>query len=618
MWIAGLVCSAALFLAATAQAATLTVTRPDDPASATCTPANCSLRAAIAQANVDGGNDTIAIRPGTYQLSNAAGGYIGVTARMTLAGAGARSVTIVPAAGSSALWVSSGAVAINGLTFANSTVTGNRGAISAIGTAALALNDDRFTNNGVSGATDGGAVMDGASGQLTINGSTFDANKGYNGGALYSYAPTRVVNSTFVDNTGGNTSSNGDAGAIMVSTGTFINDTITGNECFNGPGCGGAILAGAVTVADTIIAGNLAYESGSHTTATDNCSAGPITIAGPDLQDGTDCTGFTVHGDPRLGPLQNNGGPTDTLEPASTSPAVGAGTNSSCAPVDQRGGARPAPGGGQCDIGAVELNSLTDAAITGSASAQTVTSGAGITYTLTATNNGPDPAVSTIVQDVLPAGAKLNAATASGGTCSGTTTVTCTLGTIAKGATVTIAIAATLNQAGTDTNVATINAPATDAGPGNDSVSFTTAVLPAPPIPTTTAAPVLGGFRQSHSIWREGSAPARIASRPKSKRPPVGTTFSFVLNETASVKLSFARNSHGKCLPHGHQRHWAATPGDASLSLQAHAGTNLVSFDGKIGRSRTLIPGSYTVTIVATNPTGKRSSPSALRFKIAT
>src|SRR6202008_3953207 len=138
-----------------------------------------------------------------------------------------------------------------------------------------------------------------------------------------------------------------------------------------------------------------------------NCF-GKVTVTGPDIEDGTDC-GFTTDGskqvDPKLGLLANDGGPTETMMPTAGSPAIDAGTNATCASHDQRGGARPAPGGGSCDIGAVEVNSLADVAISGSVSPTSLLAGGAVVYTLEATNFGPDPALATSVQNLLPAGA---------------------------------------------------------------------------------------------------------------------------------------------------------------------------------------------------------------------
>ena len=55
---------------------------------------------------------------------------------------------------------------------------------------------------------------------------------------------------------------------------------------------------------------------------------------------------------PLLGPLANNGGPTDTLALLPGSPAINAGGSVGCPATDQRGVPRPP---GHCDIGAFQL-----------------------------------------------------------------------------------------------------------------------------------------------------------------------------------------------------------------------------------------------------------------------
>jgi hypothetical protein len=55
---------------------------------------------------------------------------------------------------------------------------------------------------------------------------------------------------------------------------------------------------------------------------------------------------------PELGPLANNGGPTQTLALLSGGPAIDAGSDMACPPIDQRGISRPQ--GPHCDIGAFE------------------------------------------------------------------------------------------------------------------------------------------------------------------------------------------------------------------------------------------------------------------------
>jgi len=64
--------------------------------------------------------------------------------------------------------------------------------------------------------------------------------------------------------------------------------------------------------------------------------------------------------DPKLGPLQDNGGFTHTFALLDGSPAIDAANLTGCPSTDQRGYFRAADGDGngtrRCDIGALELN----------------------------------------------------------------------------------------------------------------------------------------------------------------------------------------------------------------------------------------------------------------------
>src|SRR5205085_8911148 len=96
-----------------------------------------------------------------------------------------------------------------------------------------------------------------------------------------------------------------------------------------------------------------------------------------------------------------------------------------------------------------------------------VAPGATFTYHLTVTNNGmptmPATTSGVVLTDVLPAGVTLVSATSSSGTCSGTGTVSCALGTFPSGTTATIDIAVTApNGTGTLTNTASVAAATND------------------------------------------------------------------------------------------------------------------------------------------------------------
>jgi uncharacterized repeat protein (TIGR01451 family) len=131
-------------------------------------------------------------------------------------------------------------------------------------------------------------------------------------------------------------------------------------------------------------------------------------------------------------------------------------------------------------------------AITDSPDPATV--GNNLTYTITVSNAGPTGAQSVTVTDVLPGGVTFVSAAPSQGSCSGTTTVTCTLGTInnAASATVTLIVRPTATTA-TLTNSPSVSSSTPDPVPGNNSATATTTVNnPVPAITSlspSTAAP---------------------------------------------------------------------------------------------------------------------------------
>jgi len=91
------------------------------------------------------------------------------------------------------------------------------------------------------------------------------------------------------------------------------------------------------------------------------------------------------HTNPLLGPLQNNGGPTDTMALLDGSPAINAAANAVCPATDQRGFTRPQPAGGSgiCDIGAYEA---TAPDVVTNAATGTTTSAAVLNGTVNPTN----------------------------------------------------------------------------------------------------------------------------------------------------------------------------------------------------------------------------------------
>src|SRR5262249_51185052 len=117
-----------------------------------------------------------------------------------------------------------------------------------------------------------------------------------------------------------------------------------------------------------------------------------------------------------------------------------------------------------------------DLSLTKDDSPDPVVAGGQLTYTLTAHNEGPSPATNVVVGDPLPAGVTFVSANASQGTCDGTSTVSCSLGTLASGASATVTIVVRTPAAGTLTNTATVSSDVTDPAGTNNSATATTTV----------------------------------------------------------------------------------------------------------------------------------------------
>ena len=126
-------------------------------------------------------------------------------------------------------------------------------------------------------------------------------------------------------------------------------------------------------------------------------------------------------------------------------------------------------------------------AVTGSPDPVVV--GSNLTYTITVTNNGPNAATEVSATDALPSGASFVSASPSQGTCSGTSTVICNLGTINSPATATVTLVVTATPGGTVSNTATVASASCDPVASNDSATVSTTV--------NNLAPVLSGISPS-------------------------------------------------------------------------------------------------------------------------
>jgi len=83
--------------------------------------------------------------------------------------------------------------------------------------------------------------------------------------------------------------------------------------------------------------------------------------------------------------------------------------------------------------------------------------GSNLTYTVTVTNNGAGNATGVTMTDTLPPGVSFVSATPSQGSCTGTSTVTCNLGSLAASANATVTLVVTPTAAGTITNTVSVD-----------------------------------------------------------------------------------------------------------------------------------------------------------------
>lgn len=214
-------------------------------------------------------------------------------------------------------------------------------------TGTASLTDSTVSGNNVKVGNGSGIAVTAST--LTVTGSTLSANQAHGTGAngLGGAVNVNASTDTFTNSTlAGNTADNSGGGIYsLASTVNLDSSTMAGNSA---PIAAGLLIPGSVTV-------NVRRTILSNTGP--NCS-GTVTSQGYNIENAATCalgaTGDRPNTNPTLLPLANNGGPTQTMALAPTSPAIDAG-DPACPPpaTDQRGVARPQ--GPRCDIGAFEF-----------------------------------------------------------------------------------------------------------------------------------------------------------------------------------------------------------------------------------------------------------------------
>jgi hypothetical protein len=263
----------------------------------------------------------------------------------------------------------------NTLTLDDTTVTSN----TATTTLGESGEGGGITNRGTLNGTD-----------VTVSDNTATAGFGSVAGGISNYGTATLVNVAVIRNTAFTPGGGGAMGGGLVNSGmpptgglTLINATVSGNSASSELGAsvaGGLQNQGSLVLNATTISHNTAAEGGGfqafggeltakNTIIADNggsdCAIFPPTdliSEGHNLDSDGSChltaTGDLSGADPLLGPLADNGGPTQTHALLAGSPAIDAGDAAACPETDQRDVARPIDGDGDgvavCDIGACE------------------------------------------------------------------------------------------------------------------------------------------------------------------------------------------------------------------------------------------------------------------------
>ena len=357
-----------------------------------------TLRDAILASNLKSGADTITFAPGvsgTINLNKA----LPDLSSLTLVGPGKDVVSVRPATpGAFRIFTvpSSDTVTLGGLTLTlgqsdaggalqnvgNVTLNGCRltGNAANFGGGAIVNFGNLSLNNCLLGANNaplGGAIYN--NGGLTLATCQLTANTAQGGGALFNASKLTISDSLFSANIASGTSGNDIGGGAWLDQTSVVNAATTpvsvSNSTFSGNTAaarGGAIrfyssepnpnTQRVITLDSLTITRNRGNVGGlandneisptgftlrnSVVAASTSDGADGVSYVGPTLG-----TNNFLSGDPKLGPLQDNGGPLETIAPLAGSPLINAGATALT--TDARGVARP-----QfkfADIGALEI-----------------------------------------------------------------------------------------------------------------------------------------------------------------------------------------------------------------------------------------------------------------------
>jgi hypothetical protein len=248
------------------------------------------------------------------------------------------------------------------LTLAGSSVSGNTasrkgGGLEIVNGTSVTMNDSVISGNT---ASRGGGVFVSLYGELSMTRSSVSGNNavgapGQSGGGIYGYRCTglNVTDSTVSGNTGnnrgggiltiecpltavnstvaGNSASYGGGMYVEYGAATIVNSTISANSATGAAGI--LVYKGTLSLSNTIVSANTAsagHEDTADLDQSQSTAGAQYSLLGTAL----DVSAFNDAGNhnrfsdsPGLGPLQDNGGPTQTMALLEGSPAIDGGSN---------------------------------------------------------------------------------------------------------------------------------------------------------------------------------------------------------------------------------------------------------------------------------------------------
>jgi uncharacterized repeat protein (TIGR01451 family) len=144
-----------------------------------------------------------------------------------------------------------------------------------------------------------------------------------------------------------------------------------------------------------------------------------------------------------------------------------------------------------------------------------------LTYTIVVGNNGPDAATQVTLADPLPAGTVFVSVTTTQGTCTGGALVSCNLGTVPTGSTVTITLVVRATQPGLLTNTATVIGKEPESNAANNQATATT-LVPAPLVRKAKKVLVCDRFTVAPGTLRVGKRATVVVHVTASGKPVKG------------------------------------------------------------------------------------------------